>query len=313
MEGVSIVVCCYNSASRIDETIKHLTLLSHPNIAFEIILVNNASKDNTSAVAINSWEQWYDTQYGEKVFRIVDEYIPGLTAARKRGVQEALYKHLIFVDDDNWLNADYITEAQQIFDQYPNAAVVGGQGIPYFENNEKPEWFDSKKNWYAVGKQGGVEGIITRTRGFVYGAAAFWKTDVLKEIFKRRLWLTDRLGNKLTSGGDSELCFNAVLMGYDIAYSSKLIFTHFIPQERLTVKYIDRMISESARGNLLLHGYLYKLGTHEHTFNKPIKRTWWGQLSYRLYYLMFTKTIIYKRDIIELVYLNFKYDKIFKE
>ena len=51
--GVSVIVCCYNSAQRLQETIKHLAQQQVPAlINWEVIIVNNASTDATYEIAL---------------------------------------------------------------------------------------------------------------------------------------------------------------------------------------------------------------------------------------------------------------------
>lgn len=50
--GVSIVICCYNSASRLPETLQHIAEQEvAANISWEVIVVDNASTDNTQEIA----------------------------------------------------------------------------------------------------------------------------------------------------------------------------------------------------------------------------------------------------------------------
>src|SRR5260221_14664859 len=56
--GVSVVICCYNSAARLPETLKHLARqVVPPSIPWEGILVNKASRDDTTDVAARVWKE----------------------------------------------------------------------------------------------------------------------------------------------------------------------------------------------------------------------------------------------------------------
>src|SRR5882757_8940798 len=104
--GVSVIICCYNSAVRLPQTLKHLAEQNVPeNLLPEIILVNNASTDDTVAVATETWNR-----FGPKniEFKIVNEPEPGQMHARKKGAEEARYECIIFCDDDNWLDKNYV-------------------------------------------------------------------------------------------------------------------------------------------------------------------------------------------------------------
>ena len=73
MRGFSIVICCYNSALRIEGTLKHifsLTILDKP--LFEIIIVNNNSSDGTKELAF-SLERKYN--YQQYIFKVVDREV----------------------------------------------------------------------------------------------------------------------------------------------------------------------------------------------------------------------------------------------
>jgi glycosyltransferase involved in cell wall biosynthesis len=54
--GVSVIICCYNSEKRIEEVLHHLDKQKDTNhFLWEIILVDNASTDNTAEIARNTW------------------------------------------------------------------------------------------------------------------------------------------------------------------------------------------------------------------------------------------------------------------
>jgi glycosyltransferase involved in cell wall biosynthesis len=310
---ISVVICCYNSAARITDTLNYIFALDKRDFEIELIIVDNASVDNTEEVA---WEQWDNsnlTQHGNISFKIVQELNAGLTFARRRGVMEAKGDFLIFVDDDNWLAPNYLTESVRLMKEFPNAAVIGGFGTPYFENGKKPGWFDHNEGYFAVGEQAANEGIITNEKGYVYGASSVWKREVLEIIFRNKLFLTDRIGAKLSSGGDTELCFRAVILGYDIIYSKRLRFFHFIPEGRLNLNYVIRLQKESIPNNYLLHGLMFKSGIQKDMFNSKIKRTWWGQIILNLAFLIKGRRTINEcfAATKHLLELNHKYNKLF--
>src|SRR5207244_3482065 len=46
---VSVVVCCYNAAATLEECLSSLARLAYPN--YEVIVVDDGSKDSTAAIA----------------------------------------------------------------------------------------------------------------------------------------------------------------------------------------------------------------------------------------------------------------------
>jgi len=238
MDGISVIICCYNSAKRIPETLKHLSqqqILTY--FPWEIILVNNNSNDTTVEVATQEWQSYNSNV----LFKILNVPEPGKSYAIKAGVFEAKYKYSIICDDDNWLSPDYLQIAFEIMESNSQIGMLGGQGIAACEINP-PEWFENKKSDYAVGKQGLESGDIT-SRYYLWGAGVVFRTDILFQIYNSGIksLLTCRKGNELTSGGDSEISAWFILVGYKLWYDSRLIFRHYIPKERLTEDYVNRL------------------------------------------------------------------------
>src|SRR5262245_41018784 len=107
LQGVSVIVCCYNSADRLPETLKHIAMQNVPDsILWEVIIVNNNSTDETEKVAISEWSRYHLSV----PFKVVNESKPGLNFARKKGVENAGFSLLLFCDDDNWLDEDYLAK-----------------------------------------------------------------------------------------------------------------------------------------------------------------------------------------------------------
>jgi len=237
--GISVIICCYNSSLRLPQTLKHLALQQVPKeIGWEIIVVNNAYADNTADVAKNEWLKY---NLRDIILKIEDEPKPGLSNAREKGIQSSKYDYIIFCDDDNWLDENYLVTAYNIISKNSNIAALGGQSTAT-STNDFPGWFESSKHDYAVGQQAAESGDVT-WRQFLWGSGITIRKDVYKSAFLNfPSLLTGRKGKELSSGEDSEMCIRFILMGYRLYYSEQLKFTHFIAQERLNITYYDNMV-----------------------------------------------------------------------
>src|SRR6188768_949594 len=102
LKGISIVVCCYNSSERLGRTLDFIFKQSfdHP---WELIIIDNASSDNTFLVA----ENYKKSKPANIPFVIAKELRPGLKNAREKGFALSSYDYILFVDDDNWLSENY--------------------------------------------------------------------------------------------------------------------------------------------------------------------------------------------------------------
>lgn len=250
--GVSVVICCYNSAARILPTLDHLLNQQlTPGVAVEIILVDNNSSDNCGKIAQSHWEK-----SGSAIpFLLVVELQQGLSPARHRGVMESRYETIIFCDDDNWLEEHFIATAHRLFQEHPDAVVLGGEVHAVYET-PPPEWLKNYEGFLAVGKFD-KEGDITALRPFVPGAGLVMRKRAYLGLLKKKFSFicSDRKGNKLSSGGDTELCLALVLAGGRVYYSSQLKLGHFIPSGRTTWPYICRLIAAIGASGVILDIY----------------------------------------------------------
>ncbi|PQB03875.1 glycosyltransferase [Aureitalea marina] len=262
--SISIIVCCYNSELRIEQTIRCLSQLILPNSTdVELIVVDNASTDNTSIIVQELWES-FDSPFP---MRLLFEEKPGLSNARKKGTESAKGDFLLFCDDDNLLRAEYLEIGLEILNKNESVAILGGIGTELIES-DKPEWFDRVRVMYAVGDQHKDYPDLTHSKQYVYGAGAFMRKRILTEIFESNIKqvFTDRTGNKLISGGDNELGYLIVASGYQIQWSRELTFKHFIPNERLNYDYLKRMRLGYAYSLPLINMYRAALEGKEYTF-----------------------------------------------
>jgi len=82
---------------------------------YEIIVVNNASEDNTRKVA--------EEFKGVKVF---DEPRKGTNFARQKGLEEAQYEYLAYLDSDTRMPHGWIQYAQKAFEKDPEMVSLSG-------------------------------------------------------------------------------------------------------------------------------------------------------------------------------------------
>lgn len=237
MLGISIIVCCYNSSKLIQKTLEYIAL-QKASCPWEVIVVNNNSTDNTTTVAQQTW----DSLGCDAPFQIVDEPQAGLSYARKKGVEVSKYDYFIFCDDDNWLDENYVQCAYNIMQSNEKIGILGGKNIAFFEDKE-PFWYKMMESTYAVGETNYPDGNITNTRGRVFGAGMVLNRTFWNDVQKHQLstLLSDRKGKELSTGGDTELCWYARILTYEIHYASSLTLQHFMASGRLTWQYCRKL------------------------------------------------------------------------
>jgi GT2 family glycosyltransferase len=110
---VSVVVCAYNAAETLHECLASLEQLAYPD--FEVIVVNDGSRDSTGAIA---------RQYPS--CRVIDLEHGGLSAARNAGLAAATGDIVAYTDADVRVDPDWLTYLVQPF---ACADVVAAGGL----------------------------------------------------------------------------------------------------------------------------------------------------------------------------------------
>jgi glycosyltransferase involved in cell wall biosynthesis len=234
---VSIIICCFNSEKRLPQTLYHLSRQELNGLAVEVIIVDNNSSDNTSQKSVEIWAELSNPFH----LRVINESNPGLSNARKTGVYKSNGDVIVFCDDDNWLDENYITQAYEKMLSNLNIGVLGGRTTAVFENSN-PYWFNTYQNDYAVGVQALYSGNITE-RGYVWGAGFVMRKSIIIRIYKSgfKNFCSGRKGEILLAGDDSEICLWHVLLGFEIWYDETLHLKHYIPVKRLSKQELQKM------------------------------------------------------------------------
>jgi len=239
MSALSVIVCTHNP--RPDYFRRCLSALEAQTFQrdeWELILIDNASAPDKAPHPDLSWHAQA---------RLVREEQLGLTPARLRGIREATGNLLVFVDDDNVLDVDFLETALRVADEKPFLGSWSGQCRPEFEE-PPPEW--TRRYWgNLVIREFDTDvwsNLPRLPQSMPCGAGLCVRREVaarylfLHEAGKRSLQL-DRTGESLISGGDNDLAGCACDLGLGIGLISSLKLTHVIPPERLTVEYLARL------------------------------------------------------------------------
>lgn len=134
---ISAIVPTRNRASLLSRALASLEAQQLDLKAFEVLVVDNASTDQ-SATVVEDWTRRLEN------LRYYYEAEPGLHAGRHRGMLEAKGHVLVFADDDiealpTWLS----TMADGFAD--PTVAMIGGNNLPRFPE-PPPRWLEGLWN-----------------------------------------------------------------------------------------------------------------------------------------------------------------------
>ena len=94
---ISIVVPVYNAAQTLEKCVGSLTSQTFGDV--EILLVNNGSTDNSLDVCNRIAAK-------DARVKVIDHFEKGVSTARNRGIEESSGDYVMFVDADDWIDAN---------------------------------------------------------------------------------------------------------------------------------------------------------------------------------------------------------------
>ncbi len=270
--GVSVVICCHNSAKRLPETLRHLSAQQvSRNIPWEILVIDNASTDETAEVARRCWPA-----DSSAPLRVGLEPRLGIGNARFKSFTEAQYEIIGFIDDDNWVAPNWVESVADFFERHPEASAVGGPSRAAFET-PPPKWFSLVSPCYAIGDQHRFAGDITDQPGtLLWTAGMSLRKAKALELIENGFHFLACGGSELNlkTGEDTELCFALRASGGHLYYEPKLAIEHFMPADRLTWTKALRLMRTMGNSSVLFDLYQIALGT-SHFANRPAwKKSW---------------------------------------
>ena len=196
---ISIIIPVYNSENYIKKLLDSLSDLDYPKHDYEIIVIDNNSKDHTKRIV-----EKYSIRLLEEN-RIQSSY-----AARNKGIENAKNDVLAFIDADCIASKDWLKEGIKPIAN-GEADLVGGK-VEFYFSKEKTvaELYDSITNMQ-------IEDNI-RERNIAKTANIFTE----KEIFKKIGLFPDYV----KSGGDVQWTNKATRKSFSLVYAPKAIVMH---------------------------------------------------------------------------------------
>jgi glycosyltransferase involved in cell wall biosynthesis len=219
---------------------------------WEFLLIDSASRDPLGPRTDLSWHRHA---------RAVREDEPGLTRARLRGIAEAKGDLLVFVDDDNVLDPDFLEQASKIFTERPDIGAWSGSTRPEFDQTP-PDW--TKRHWGNLVIRDVQRDMWSNLPMLpdtmpcgaglcVRKEAASFYADLHRN--GKRPFALDRNGTSLLSGGDNDLAACACDIGLGVGVFSALRLIHLIPAVRLREDYLVNLAENIALSTVVLRSF----------------------------------------------------------
>lgn len=204
---ISIILCTYNGGEKISECLRTLSEQGYPQDKYEIIVVDDASVDNTPEIVA-----------GFPVKLIRHSFNQGAYGSRNTGMRVAIGEIVVFVDDDCYYYKDWLTK---LIEPYHQEGVVAVGCLTLASSNKYlTEKYMAETGYGNPSPKGYSKSDNPLYRFFVYLQEMLRRPDALlkgypievaaiyaNSSFKKDV--LEKLGGwdaELRYGGDSEMC-----------------------------------------------------------------------------------------------------------
>jgi glycosyltransferase involved in cell wall biosynthesis len=234
----SVIIPTRNRADILGRCLESLTRQTLTPEAFEVLVIDNGSKDHTANIA---------KKYTGSL-QITYAYAPepGLHIGRHAGLRRAQADVLIFTDDDIEAEPTWVEAVVETF-QDPKIALIGGNNYPNFEVDPPPwllHWWQQRKHrGHALNSLSILdfgEGVFEIDPGYVWGCNFSIRRNVL---LKARGFHPDGVpAERLRFRGDGETYVSDVVRnsGLRTVFNSRASVRHRVSENRMTRTYIEQ-------------------------------------------------------------------------
>lgn len=126
----SVIIPLYNKEQYIKNTVNYV--LSQTISDFELIIIDDGSTDYGPQII---------SSIKDSRIKLIRQSNAGVSAARNRGIREAIGKYICFLDADDVWSRDFLQTAKSLFDKFPDAGMVcPSYQVTYGNRIVHPKW-----------------------------------------------------------------------------------------------------------------------------------------------------------------------------
>lgn len=243
---ISIIIPTRNRAVYLAETLASLGAAA-ADMPAEILVVDNGSTDTTREVVSRF------SRTSSLPVRYAYEPTPGLHVGRNLGAQLAQGDILAYLDDDVFVDPNWLTGIRDAFAKYPDLALLGGPCVPHWEATP-PDWvmklrYPSSDGGWILGQLSLVDLEYAKPAPcsplHIFGCNFIVKKSVL---FAAGGFHPDGMpDNLLRYRGDGESYISQYITDNNLLslYHPACKVRHRVPAKRLSREYIDHIITRN--------------------------------------------------------------------
>jgi glycosyltransferase involved in cell wall biosynthesis len=231
---MTVVICTHNRHDYLAEAIESLLHQSASASQYEILVVDNASTDDTRGLVAGLVKR-------VPLIRYIYEPRLGLSVARNTGWREARGEFVGYMDDDAVADDTWVSAILESFDEGgPTTAAVGGPVDPLWEVSP-PAWLpEDWKALYGIINHGVARKVLAADQ-YLGGGNSAYRKNCLSNVggFAENL---GRIGGVLLSGEDNGVRNALHKAGLLYFYDPRVRIRHAVPAKRLRQSWLLRRV-----------------------------------------------------------------------
>ena len=210
--SVSIVIPSYNRAKELERCLRSLFALDYPTHCLEIIVVDDASKDETTTTLQHLLQE--AAAHGLEMHIVHHEKRQGVGVSRNTGAGAAQHELIAYIDSDCVASASWLRELVPVF-QDTRIAAVGGMIRAYRRVTLLGRYEDVRSSLFM-----GVRPQQVRLEGpLTYLPAA-------NMVIRRTIWQQLAGFAPMTQGEDVDFCRRLLMSGASMHYLPQGVVYH---------------------------------------------------------------------------------------
>ncbi|CAK6686872.1 glycosyltransferase [Synechococcus sp. CBW1107] len=239
----SIAICSFNPDLRaLNRLLNAIIALRSVNEVSSILIVDNCSVPPLSSV---EFVQKFLNLLPQA--RCVIETTPGQTAARCRAILETASDVIIFFDDDNEPNCDYLVILDDAFTRYPSVGIwqPGSIKVEFLDDaspliRQRPQIYQERSDLFSYGCHLNWD-KLSRIHGTGFAVRRKILLRFVNQYKSCALAYLSRTGNSLASSEDLQIVWEAYSLGFAAGTLPSLHCNHLIIGRKSTEEYARRL------------------------------------------------------------------------
>jgi len=233
----SIIIPTCNK-TLIERCLEYLSKLNKPKDDYEVLVVHNVTKEDIKSVA-----DGYISKIPNLKYFFEEDY--GQMHSRHRGAKEAQGEVLCYLDDDSFVDKNWLIAIENTFID-KEVVLAGGNNLPLYESTP-PKWLKYFWNNVAYGRYMSELSLIDfhnkklqLPAWFAFGCNFIIKKDIFYRFGGTNPDVVPKDKQRFQGDGETALSMKLNNGGFFLHFNPEIKIHHFVPSGRMTLEYFQK-------------------------------------------------------------------------